>query len=112
MMNCSFPGCRARLEPNQAKVPAVATIRSMIGKPVTVAELANHALCGRHARMAREEKVPVFSYAGTVTLLERRQAERVTAQAHFLQLRAKTQMGKAIAKAFAEEANAGQSQSS
>ncbi len=99
-LNCSFPQCKASLELNQAKVPAVAAIRSAIGKAVTVADLAAYALCGYHARIAKEEGVQTFSYVGTVALLERRQAERETARNHFLNLRAKTQMGQAIAKAF------------
>lgn len=100
MLNCTFPSCNARLEPNQAKVPAIEAIRNATGKPVTVEDLAKYALCGRHSHVAKREGVQVYSYAGTAALLERRVAERETARAHFLQLRAKTQMGKAIAKAL------------
>ena len=112
-MNCSFPGCKkSNLVPNQAKVPAVTAIRSMTGKVVSVADLAAFVLCGRHAHMAKQEGVQTFSYAGTVTLLERRQAERETARGHFLHLRAKTPMGKAIAKALAPAISAGRPASS
>jgi len=83
-------------------VPAIEIIRRAIGKPVvTVADLAGFALCRRHSYLARKEGVQTYSYVGTVALLERRAAERETARAHFLHLRAKTQMGKAIAKALA-----------
>ncbi len=99
---CTFPGCKASVAPEKARVPAVAAIRSAIGKPVTVVDLASQVLCGRHAHMAKQEGVPTFSYVGTVALLERREAERTTARGHFLSLRATTQMGKAIAKALAE----------
>ncbi|MDP3792975.1 MAG: hypothetical protein Q8Q89_04605 [bacterium] len=101
MIACTFPGCKANMAPEKAKVPAVAAIRSAIGKPVTVADLASQVLCPRHAHMAKQEGVPTFSYVGTVALLECREAERTTARSHFLHLRAKTQMGKAIAKALA-----------
>ena len=104
MLNCTFPSCKSRLEPNQAKVPAIEAIRNAISKPVTVADLAKFVLCGRHSHVARKEGVQTYSYAGTAALLERREAERETARAHFLQLRAKTQMGKAIAKALAPSA--------
>src|SRR3989344_4390677 len=103
MLKCTFPNCcKARLEPNRAMVPAMQAVRNANGgQPVTVADLAKFALCGRHGHMARKEGVQVFSYTGTATLLERRAAERESARVHFLQLRAKTQMGKAIAKALA-----------
>ena len=107
MLNCTFPSCKARLEPNQAKVPAVQAIRNATGKPVVVADLAKFALCGRHSRMVEAENkkedknFQMFSYAGTATLLKRREVEQEAARAYSLQLRAKTQMGKAIAKALA-----------
>ena len=104
MINCTFPSCKNRLEPNQAKVPAIEAIRNAISKPVTVADLAKFVLCGRHSHVARKEGVQTYSYAGTAALLERRVAERETARTHFLHLRAKTQMGKAIAKALAPSA--------
>ena len=109
-MNCTFPGCKASLELNQARVPAIAAIRSVVGRSVAVADLAVYALCGRHAHMVRKEGGDqTFSYVGTVALLERREAERETARNHFLHLRAKTQMGQAIAKAFTPK-NAGPGQ--
>ncbi len=98
---CTFPGCKANVAPEKARVPAVAAIRSAIGKPVAVVDLVGQVLCGRHAHMAKQEGVQTFSYVGTVALLERREAERIAARSHFLNLRAKTQMGKAIAKALA-----------
>src|SRR3989344_4080125 len=107
MINCTFPSCKSRLEPNQAKVPAIEAIRNATGKPVTVADLAKFALCGRHSHVAKRECVQTYSYAGTAALFERRAAERETARTHFLQLRAKTQMGQAIAKALAPK-SAGQ----
>lgn len=117
MMNCSFPSCKARLEPNQAKVPAVEAIRNKTGKPVTVANLAESALCGWHARSIQRagkssgNEVKMYSYAGTAALLKRREAEREAALAYSLQLRAKTQMGQALAKALVP-ASAGKRQSS
>lgn len=101
MLKCTFPSCKARLEPNQAKVPAIEAVRNAIGKPVTVEDLAKFVLCGRHSHVAKREGVQTYSYAGTAALLQRRAAERETARTHFLQLRAKTQMGQAIAKALA-----------
>lgn len=100
MLNCTFPSCRARLEPNQGRVPAIEAIRNVTGKLVTVKDLAKFVLCGRHSHVARKEGVQTYSYAGTAALIERRVAERETVRAHFLHLRTKTQMGKAIAKAL------------
>lgn len=106
-MKCTFPSCKSRLEPNQAKVPTVAAIRNATEKSVTVEDLAKFALCGRHAWVVEREsknsgnEVKMYSYAGTAALLKRREAEQEAARAYSLQLRAKTQMGKAIAKALA-----------
>lgn len=104
MLKCTFPSCNSRMEPNQAKVPAIEAIRNATGKPVTLEDLAKFALCGRHSHAAKREGVQTYSYAGTAVLIQRRAAERETARVHFLQLRAKTQMGKAIAKALSPNA--------
>lgn len=101
VVTCTFPECKANVAPEKAKVPAIAAIRSAIGKTVTVADLSNQVLCPRHAHMARQEGVQTYSYVGTVARLEQLEAERIAARSHFLNLRAKTQIGKAIAKAFA-----------
>jgi len=103
---CTFPGCNVKMAPEKAKVPAVAAIRTAIGKPVTVEDLTGWILCGRHAHLIQKEAAKrgdglTFSYVGTVALLEKRQSERKAAQDYLLHLRAKTQMGKAIAEALA-----------
>lgn len=107
MLACTFPECKVKMAPEKARVPAVSAIRNATGKPVTVKDLAEFVLCGRHSHVAYKEGVQTFSYVGTVALLERREAERETARGHFLRLRAKTQMGKAIAKAFQQPTSAG-----
>src|SRR3989338_627954 len=105
---CTFPGCNVKMAPEKAKVPAVAAIRTAIGKPVTVEDLTGWILCGRHAHLIQKEAAKrgdglTFSYVGTVALLEKRQSERKAAQDYLLHLRAKTQMGKAIAEALASK---------
>jgi hypothetical protein len=80
---CHFPGCVAKMQPAQAYTPAIAAVRQVIGRPVTVADLAEHTLCKRHATAAREEKIPVFSYTGSARELERRAAERTNAGKFF-----------------------------
>lgn len=109
MLKCTFPSCNARLEPNQAKVPAIEAVRNATGKPVvTVADLAGFALCGRDARLVEREskssgnEVKMYSYAGTAALIKSREAKQEAARTYSLQLRAKTQMGKAIAKALTQ----------
>ncbi|MBI2064790.1 MAG: hypothetical protein HYT62_01910 [Candidatus Yanofskybacteria bacterium] len=106
VLACTFSGCKAKMAPEKAKVPAVTAIRLAIGKPVTVDDLTGWILCGRHAHLIQKEAAKkgdgkTFSYVGTVTLLEKRQSERKAAQDYLLHLRAKTQMGKAMAEALA-----------
>lgn len=60
----------------------------------------------REAKRSGNE-VKMYSYAGTAALLKRREGEEEAARAYSLQLRAKTQMGHAIAKAFTSSTNVG-----
>jgi hypothetical protein len=75
-INCVVPGCKARMAAQMASVPELAAIRKAAGKPVTVAELGKHTICGRHTRDAREAGVKVYPYLATVKMLEQRTAER------------------------------------
>ncbi len=75
-IKCVVPECGARLSADQAFVPEMAAIRQATGKAVTPAELTRHALCSRHNRLAREQKVRTFRYLETVQILEKRSAER------------------------------------
>lgn len=74
---CHVPACKVKdLSATDAQVPSVKDIRQATGKPVTLEELANHTVCRRHARDAREAGFPMYSYIGTAKMLERKAAEK------------------------------------
>jgi hypothetical protein len=83
LLPCSFEGCTQKVEPRDARVPALQAIRRATGKvPEAEADLAGHVFCKKHAAMARGA-VQMFSYLGTVAELKRRAKERETVLAFF-----------------------------
>jgi hypothetical protein len=61
-------------------------LAKVTGKPVielTENDLANHAVCRRHAAAGREAGVRFFSFVGTIDEIARRRKERETGTAFF-----------------------------
>lgn len=86
-LNCNFPEHKDyALTPAGAFVPALAAVAKVVGKPIgqlTEGDLANHAVCKRHAGTARQSGIPFFSFAGSIEEIARRNKERETGQAFF-----------------------------
>jgi hypothetical protein len=86
---CSFPGCEEKnLSRQKVLFPSIkAILQAENGRPVTLATLANHALCPRHSVLARPHVGGTFSHAETVKWIEerdaKRAAERATAEKFF-----------------------------
>lgn len=75
-MHCKFEGCGEALTVAQAWVPALAVLSRLEGV-LSVAVLAKHAHCGRHAAAGRQAGLKFFRYAQSVLVLEQRRTERL-----------------------------------
>jgi hypothetical protein len=71
--------CTTELARGSAWVPALATLRKVVGRWPTVADLAGHTFCGSCAALGRKAGLRFYLHDLTVKELERRRAERTMA---------------------------------
>ncbi|OGN00427.1 MAG: hypothetical protein A3B91_04245 [Candidatus Yanofskybacteria bacterium RIFCSPHIGHO2_02_FULL_41_29] len=68
--------CTAKLAQSEAWVPALATVRKVVGRWPSVKDLADHIHCGRCAALGRKAGLRFYRYQQTVVEMENRRVER------------------------------------
>lgn len=90
---CSFPGCGSAVPVEKAQTPSLKAIAAANKRSVTLEALVASALCGRHAHVAKEEGLRLFSFKGSVQELVRRGEERREAKGFFGRFKAEDTRG-------------------
>lgn len=86
---CRFRPCGNRMDAEHAYVPALPRIFAITGKLTQVADLADHAVCGKHAHEGRKAGFEYIRYSSAVSIIcageARRAAEREARNSFFAQ---------------------------
>jgi len=68
--------CEAKMAQSECWVPALATVRKVVGRWPSVKDLADHIHCGRCAALGRKAGLRFYRYQQTVVEMENRRVER------------------------------------
>lgn len=77
-IRCTVPACTVTGLPERMWLPELAALRRANGeRTVALEDLPKFALCGKHGRFLRQEKVRVYRFDASVKLVEKRVGERL-----------------------------------
>jgi len=80
-LSCTVPQCGTKGLSERMWLPEmVALRRANGGRPVALEDLPKFALCGKHGRLLRAEKVRVYRFDANVEFAKKRAEERLTFQ--------------------------------
>ena len=68
--------CQTKMAQSEAWVPALSTIRKVVGRWPSVKDLADHIHCGRCATLGRKAGLRFYRYQQTVVEMEQRRVQR------------------------------------